>query len=461
MFFNAGFVRAAGGDDQVAFNGLTQVGSGIQRLNGGTGIDSLSWTAGAAVIGDLSINATNGTMIADGRKFATFSDFETVSFRSYAPITGTFSFTGFSGADTVQVGALSVTINTLGGNDFVTLAAGSGTVIGGGGHDQLRADYPNQSTVTLRGDLGNDTLIGGAGVSILQGGDGDDNIQANNSHSQIFGGSGDDTLALSFVASQTGAGNALVDGGAGRDVLALTLFPTTTALVMDLSTATVTLANGAFFTGVEGFRLQSTSGSDDIIASNDLRGALFNTIDGGMGNDTLHASANGASLNGSFGIDVLIGAAGADLLTGGFGGDNDTLRGNGGNDTLIGSIGRDLLVGGVGADHFALAQYYESGTTTTTRDLITDFLRVQGDRINLATVDAVVLAGAPGDQAFDFIGSAAFGLVAGELRAEKFNLAGTVDDYTLISGDINGDGLADFTIEVKRLITFLDADFVL
>ena len=59
------------------------------------------------------------------------------------------------------------------------------------------------------------------------------------------------------------------------------------------------------------------------------------------------------------------------------------------------------------------------------------------------------------------MGTAAFGHVAGELRYQKFNLAGTVDDYTLISGDFNGDAIADFTLEVTGLITFIDTDFVL
>lgn len=461
VFFDAGFVRAGGGDDQVAFNGLTRVGSGIQRMNGGTGIDSLSWTGGEAVIGDLAIDALKGTMIADGLKFATFEQFETVSFTTYDPITGTFDYSGFSGTDSLRVGAQSSVIKTFGGDDFVSLTAGSGSVNGGSGNDFLRSDYPNGANVTLHGDQGDDLLFSGSGVAMLYGGDGADTIQADNSHSQVFGGNDDDTMSLSFVASQTGAGTALVDGGAGSDVLTLTLFPTTTALVLDLSTATITLANGAFITGVEGIRLLSSSGADDIRASNDARGALFNTIDGGFGNDTLRASGNGASLNGSFGLDVLLGAAGDDVLNGGFGADNETLRGNGGNDTLIGNSGRDVLVGGAGADSFTLTQYFESGITAITRDLVSDFKQAEGDKINLAGVDAMLVTGSLPNDTFVFIGAGPFSNVAGQLRYEKFNLAGTANDYTLVSGDLHGDSIADFTIEVKGLITFVATDFVL
>ena len=459
--FDAGFIRASGGDDTVAFNGVTRVGSGIQRMNGGTGIDALSWTGGAAAIADLTINAAKGNMVANGTKFATFAAFETVSFTTYDRVTGTFDYSGFSGTDTLRVGAQSSVIKTFGGDDFVSLTAGSGSVNGGSGNDFLRSDYPNGADVTLHGDQGDDLLFSGSGVAMLYGGDGADTIQADNSHSQVFGGNDDDTMSLSFVASQTGAGTALVDGGAGSDVLTLTLFPTTTALVLDLSTATITLANGAFITGVEGIRLLSSSGADDIRASNDARGALLNTVDGGFGNDTLRASGNGASLNGSFGLDVLLGAAGDDVLNGGFGADNETLRGNGGNDTLIGNSGRDVLVGGIGADSFTLTQYYETGFTATTRDLVSDFKQAEGDKINLAGVDAMLVSGSLPNDTFVFIGAGPFSNVAGQLRYEKFNLAGTANDYTLVSGDLHGDSIADFTIEVKGLITFVATDFVL
>ena len=51
--------------------------------------------------------------------------------------------------------------------------------------------------------------------------------------------------------------------------------------------------------------------------------------------------------------------------------------------------------------------------------------------------------------------------VASELRYQKVNLAGTVNDHTLLTGDINGDGLVDFTIWVNGLIDLKGADFVL
>ena len=372
-------------------------------------------------------------------------------------------------------------LNGFGGNDTITSRSWLDQVNAGAG-DDLVGSFAQQTDQVVNGGTGHDGLVvsslssinnpinvtlGSTFVFIINGINGATymnfealDVTLGTGANTVTGGAGHDTLSLSFVQSQTGSGTAIVEGGAGLDVVTLTLIAATTALVLDLSAATVTLANGALFTGIEGFRLQSTAGHDSIIASNDLRGAAYNTIDGGSGNDTLQASSSGAALNGGFGIDLLLGSTGHDGLSGGFGGENDTLRGFAGNDTLAGGTGRDLLVGGIGADHFALLQYYESGTTNLTRDLIDDFRRAQGDLIDLFTIDARVLAGDPGDQAFVFIGTGPFAN-AGELRFELVDLAGTADDHTLIHGNINGDIIADFSIEVKGLITFQATNFVL
>jgi len=62
---------------------------------------------------------------------------------------------------------------------------------------------------------------------------------------------------------------------------------------------------------------------------------------------------------------------------------------------------------------------------------------------------------AAGDQAFRFIGGSAFGRHAGELRA---TVAGGV---TTVSGDVDGDGMADFSIALAGPPTLQAGDFVL
>ena len=67
--------------------------------------------------------------------------------------------------------------------------------------------------------------------------------------------------------------------------------------------------------------------------------------------------------------------------------------------------------------------------------MIADFER--GDTIDLSRIDAS--AAANGDQAFAYIGAKAFSGTAGELHYVK----------GVLSGDIDGDGRADFSIEVE------------
>ena len=91
--------------------------------------------------------------------------------------------------------------------------------------------------------------------------------------------------------------------------------------------------------------------------------------------------------------------------------------------------------GGGGNDVFRFDNAADSNPVAT--DTIEDF--AAGDKIDLSRIDAN--SSLAGDQSFNFIGNAAFGSHAGELRAE--NLAGTT---WRIEGDTDGDGAADFEL---------------
>ena len=73
-------------------------------------------------------------------------------------------------------------------------------------------------------------------------------------------------------------------------------------------------------------------------------------------------------------------------------------------DYLAGLGGQDYLVGGAGADRFAYGSIGQSPVAGP--DRIADFSHAQGDRIDLASIDANTLVA--GDQAFNFIGGAPF-----------------------------------------------------
>ncbi|MBX7457182.1 hypothetical protein K3152_02885 [Qipengyuania sp. 1NDH17] len=366
------------------------------------------------------------------------------------------------------------------------------TVRGGSGNDHLHAVYGND---TLYGENGWDTLYSGEGDDLLDGGNGTDTVSYANSAAAVTV-----DLGIQGIAQDT--------GGAGMDTLidverlAGSAFDDTLH-AGDLSTAIyggdgfddiVGGIGSDFLFGDEGNdnlyggngwdKLYGGDGNDDLYGENggDLfRGGAGNDkIFGGEGTDRAYLGAdadygyggldddmlNGQSgddlLYGEDGNDQLFGAAGEDYLEGGIGNDllnggghNDILVGGDGDDILIGSWGLDIMSGGAGADTFVFAKGH-TARWEDNADYITDFDQAENDIIDLGAIDAI--AGG-GDDAFAFIGSAAFSGVAGELR---ISFDGTPDQYyTLIEGDTDGDGVADFMIWLDGQVELTVADFVL
>ena len=85
-------------------------------------------------------------------------------------------------------------------------------------------------------------------------------------------------------------------------------------------------------------------------------------------------------------------------------------------------------------------------------DTITDFSHAQADQIDLHLIDAI---NGGADDAFSFIGSAAFSHTAGELHYVA------VSGGLMVSGDVNGDGLADFQFKVQGVSSLQASDFLL
>jgi len=172
------------------------------------------------------------------------------------------------------------------------------------------------------------------------------------------------------------------------------------------------------------------------------------TLYGGGGNDTILGGGGRDELFGGGGNDRLSGQAGNDALFGGAGA--DVLSGGGGRDELVGGAGADILAGGGGRDVFRFFTPKEIGNGKT-HDVVQDF--EAGDTINLFSIDAdTTLAG---NQAFDFIGDTGFSGTAGELRVVHGKAR------TLVQGDVDGDGLRDFLLELTGHVDLNAGDFVL
>jgi Ca2+-binding RTX toxin-like protein len=417
---DADTLRGLGGDDQLFGRGGNDDldgGAGNDRVNGNEGDDIIRVSSGVDfVFGDsgtdtlvVDYSASTAGVFVDESRLAFGTDPDgggtqgefsngvdsSVDFRSIE----IFDVTTGSGNDSIRTGA---------GNDRIILNAGNDTADAGAGND------------FVDGGAGNDTLNFAAG--------GDD---------MAMGGEGDDFLF--FGNAFTNADSA--DGGAGTDTLALAGNYSLTFDANDL-------------VSIERLSLLAGNSSDPEGAP-----ASYNltTIDANVAaGQTLFVQAtslregenlafNGtAETDGSFNIrsgagdDTLAGGARADRLNGGAG--DDQLFGLGGNDTLIGGLGTDTLRGGGGSDIFRFESADDSSTAEGQQDQIVDFQR-GFDKIDLSAIDADETT--EGNQAFTFVGEASFSSKAGELRSSR------IDDKTsLVEGDTDGDGVADFAILV-------------
>lgn len=164
------------------------------------------------------------------------------------------------------------------------------------------------------------------------------------------------------------------------------------------------------------------------------------TLLGGMSQDSLQGGTGNDALYGESGDDAMSGDAGSDLLSGGWD-----------SDTLVGGTGADQMYGGLGPDLFLWFSARDSGVTAAARDTVQDFSAADGDKLDLSMIDAKT--GMPGDQAFVLV--TAFDHHKGQL------VCTATADGCLLSGDTNGDGLANFSIAFHGIASLTAADFVL
>jgi Ca2+-binding RTX toxin-like protein len=353
------------------------------------------------------------------------------------------TISGTQGNDVLHGSAAADDIYGAGGNDSLTGGAGDDVLSGGTGHN------------VLWGNDGNDTFLGGSGTDTLAGGNGTDTIRYEQSDAgvtvnlatgtasggdaagdtlssieNITGGTHNDSLTGDAGANRLdgnagddrlwgGDGNDTLIGGHGADVLSGGNGIDTADYSASLSAVTVDLSLGRGSGGnAQGDTLSSIENITGSALNDQLTGnAIANQLSGGADNDTLNAAAG-----------------------------DDHLDGGAGNDILIGGLGKDTLTGGDGADTFVFKSIQDSAVGH--EDQIIDFSSAQGDHIDLSAIDANTHVA--GDEAFGYIGSAAFSDVAGQLRyADHF-----------LEGDVNGDGTADFRVHVD-VASLAHNDFVL
>ncbi|OYU37060.1 hypothetical protein [Novosphingobium sp. PASSN1] len=260
---------------------------------------------------------------------------------------------------------------------------------------------------TIKGTTGIDTLLGTSLADLLSGLDGNDILKGLGGADTLDGGKGADTMY----------------GGTGGDVY----------IVDSTGDKVIELAGQGTDTVRSYISYALTANVENLLL---------------LGSGTLNGTGN--SLD-----NVITGNAGNNTLSGMTG--NDTILGGAGNDKIIGGGNMDTMTGGTGNDTFVFGPADFSSRTTTNADRIVDF--TSGDKIDLRAIDALVSAsgyGAPGDQAFHFIGTNNFHNHTGsELRYE------VVGGNTYIYGNMNGDTTADWAIKLDGVHSMSSLDFML
>lgn len=322
---------------------------------------------------------------------------------------------GSNGRDSVQ------------GNELANRLSGDRATTGPGGDD------------TLRGGSGADTVMGGVGADRMYGDADNDQLYGNDGNDAIYGGTGTDTITGGVGADM------LSGGGSAGDTLSYARSAAGVQINLTFGAATTGTGGDAEGDLIDGFTNVIGSNFNDRITD-----TLVQTIADG-GNDNV-AFGNGGRdrlyLGG--GNDVGYGGANSDILMGMLG--NDTLFGGNGKDKVAGGYGADVLSGGTGPDMFIYKSTLDSSPLADLGDRITHFRSAEGDRIDLRAIDAD--RATDWDDAFTLI-TTAFTGVAGQLC---ISVSGT---DLIVSGDVTGDGTADFAILVLNTATLTTTDFAL
>lgn len=403
-------IEGSAGADSLNFSATTL--AGITKILGGAGADAITGTSDADTIDggdqDDTLNGGDGHDIlnggASGNDVLNGGNGDDVMLISGMMDT----YIGGAGYDVIQAastgarlvfGSGSVANASLSGVEEINAAGYSGVTIALNNHyngSSWASQSIDLSAVTL---VGISQILGSGGNDTISGSGGADTIDGAGGNDRLNGGDGDDVFLVS-------AGTDIYDGGTGFDVLKATA---ANQLISLGSLANVEEINANGFAGAY---IQGTSAANSFDFSNvNLVG--ISRIDASGGNDTV------------------IGSAGSDLIKLG--------------------AGKDVLTGGLGADVFDLDAASESAVASF--DQILDFTS-GSDLIDLSSIDTNTSVA--GDQAFTFIDTAGFSNVRGQLRYDASTTPGTTSIY----GDIDGNGVADFRIDLLGTHSLQVSDFM-
>jgi Ca2+-binding RTX toxin-like protein len=354
----ADIITANSGNDTLA------AGSGAATLIGGTGNDTFVVNSATDVVQDASTTATNTLQ-------------SSISTTLMANV-NTLVLTG--------TGMLTGTAN--GANDTLVSNSGIDTLVGGAGNDIF---VVNNSADVILNATANDTIESSVNFTLPTGinnllliGSGNISGTGNSGADVLTAGAGIDTLIA-------GAGVATLNGGTGNDTFVVnstldvvqdSLTTTANNIVSSVSYSLPTNVDALTLSGTANLTATGNSDAANVLTANSgndlLIGTAFsNTINGGVGSDTIDAgpeanviyAGNGgttsqptivygnasgtnattqSTIYGGSGSDVIYGGPGTDLIYGGTG--TNVIYGGSGSDVMMAGAGPETLFAGTGAD---------------------------------------------------------------------------------------------------------------
>ena len=346
-----------GGNNAITVSSLaTESLTGSVNIATGQGNDTITVYGGH---GTITANAgTGNTQIAINTETGSTSAFTLTTTG-----TGTTNITAGDGEYTVNTGAGASTISLGAGNDSITTGAGDAqvsvgygqdtivtgsgnsniTVSGGGGTITTGASGSNNSNITVSNVSGLDTYtfnLNGTGGAVINGGDdtyivnggtgtGNDTINLGVGNDSIVTGSGSAQVSVGHghdtITTGSGNSNVTVSGGGGTI--------TTNSSGMNVSDITVQNASvsDVYLLNLNGSGGAIVTGSDGNYTVNGGTGTGNDTINLGVGNDSIVTGSGNAQVSVGHGHDTITTGSGNSYVTVSGGGGTITTNSTGTN----------------------------------------------------------------------------------------------------------------------------------
>ncbi|MEG4011394.1 MULTISPECIES: calcium-binding protein [unclassified Microcoleus] len=330
---------------------LNLPGLGPDTIFAGAGADFVrtSTLGGSLIFGQ----GDNDTLVSVGPNDTIYGGEDEDSIRSQRTPALLF---GDGGSDTI-VAEARATVYGGAGEDFLQGTVEANLIFGNEDADTILGGAQRRDS--LYGGKGNDAIgffiagggnnlslpgglaigfAGNEGSNYLRGDLGDDLVVGINQRDSLFGGKGNDTLT--GVASSS-----YLSGDLDNDTLVITN-----------TTQTSPFASNVITIGIEKTTLIGGGGNDSLYGAIGDFGTGRNFYDGGDGNDTIKVFATQDTALGGAGDDFITSATvtvlssvGAQSSFPGFAGRN-LLDGGEGNDTIVAAFSTDTMIGGGGND---------------------------------------------------------------------------------------------------------------